>query len=429
MFVIEGRECSAEISSQRDIDRIAAELKQRAYRPVLGSIIDAVLNAAAVDVELPTDQILYGRYPYPHRRERFGIGEIFFRHHHAFVVMPARKKLLVWGFRYHTRQPMMEQFCRDFEEATKARLDKRAMDFTWKDISTRSRFERYQEEGEEVTSGTQPTYTPEDAQRANSLSNKDTRLFVLQLAQVRKLRATDASANINIDTQRLIDDGLIKQEYLVSCREDSHTISTLPTKDLLEHVGEDFRCPVCNRPFGKELVQEIYVLTDAARSLLSGNRWMSIWITELLLENGVEREDLRWGLEIDGEELDLMLNMGGLRVFFELKDREFGLGDAYPFVYRVSRYRGHWGVVVTTDKVAKNAKKFLEEQSKPTAIPPTSRIVDFKIIEGADRIPQGIQDLVNELTKSAVLRIVAPFGELIEHVVKAWLDAQIAQAI
>jgi hypothetical protein len=30
----------------------------------------------------------------------------------------------------------------------------------------------------------------------------------------------------------------------------------------------------------------------------------------------------------------------GPRVFFELKDREFGLGDAYPFAIRVGRYGG-----------------------------------------------------------------------------------------
>jgi hypothetical protein len=157
---------------------------------------------------------------------------------------------------------------------------------------------------------------------------------------------------------------------------------------------------------------------------------MSIWVTELLLENGVERDNLRWGLEINGKELDVVLNMWGLRVFFELKDREFGLGDAYPFVYRVSRYGGNWGIVVTTDKVAKDAKKFLGEQGGRTAILPGPQLVGFKTIEGENKIPQGISGLVNELTKSAVLRLVSHFGEFglsVEPVVAAWLDAQISQ--
>jgi len=434
MFVIEGRETRAEIRDQREIDRIAVELARKEYGRVLGAVVDALCNAASVEAEISTDRILYGR-PYLRRRqEGVPVGEMFFRRQHGFVVRPMRKKLQVWSFRYHTSQSMVEQFCRDFEEAARATLDGRrlrGMDFTWKDIPIQSIGRpRYweEEEAEEIELGTQPNYTSEDVELTRLLLNKNVRSFVLRLAQVRKARAIDASADI--DVQNLIDKGLIRQEYLVSCREDSHTISALPSQDLLEQVGQEFRCPVCGRTFGEEIVQEIYVLTDRARSLISGSRWMSIWVTELLLGNGVERDSLHWGLEINGEELDIVLSMWGFRVFFELKDREFGLGDAYPFVYRVSRYGGNWGIVVTTDKVAKDAKKFLEEQGGRTAMLPGPQPVGFKTIEGENKIPQGISDLVNELTKSAVLRLVSHFGEFglsVEPVVAAWIDARISQ--
>lgn len=438
MFVIEGREGRAEIKDQKEIDRIAEKLAEKGYIKVLGSVVDALCNAASVKAQITTDQILYGR-PYARRRQGVPIGEMFFREQSGFVILPVRGGLQVWGFRHHTCQSTIEQFCQDFEEAARASLDGRrlrGMDFTWQSASMQSASRaRYWEEGEEakeIELGIQPDYTPEEVELTKLLLDRNVRTFVLRLAQVKKARAVDVSEGV--DVQKLIDRDLIRQEYLIVCREDSHTISILPSQESLEQIGEGVRCPTCSRSFREELVQEIYVLTDQARSLISGSRWMSIWVTGILLENGVEKENLRWGLEINGEELDILLNIWGHKVFFELKDREFGLGDAYPFVYRVSRYGGSLGVVVTTDKVAKDAKKFLKEGIRTTGLPglpvPAFPVIDFRTIEGESNIPKGVNDLVNELAKSAVLTLVSRFGEFglnVEPVVQAWLDAQISQ--
>jgi hypothetical protein len=48
-------------------------------------------------------------------------------------------------------------------------------------------------------------------------------------------------------------------------------------------------------------------------------------------------------------------------MFFELKDREFGLGDAYPFVTRMQRYGADGGVIVSTERVADEVKGFIAE--------------------------------------------------------------------
>jgi len=48
MFVIEGREARAEIKNQKEIDRIAEKLAEKGYTKVLGSVVDALCNAASV---------------------------------------------------------------------------------------------------------------------------------------------------------------------------------------------------------------------------------------------------------------------------------------------------------------------------------------------------------------------------------------------
>src|SRR5438445_4739345 len=48
----------------------------------------------------------------------------------------------------------------------------------------------------------------------------------------------------------------------------------------------------------------------------------------------------------------------------ELKDREFGSGDAHPFNYRRARYGANEAVIITTEKVSSEAKRVFEELSR-----------------------------------------------------------------
>jgi len=78
---------------------------------------------------------------------------------------------------------------------------------------------------------------------------------------------------------------------------------------------------------------------------------MTVWVTSRLLDLGVPQEVILWNMEEAGEEVDIIVDFVGRTWIFELKDREFGAGDAYPFNYRKVRYRADEAVVVTTDKV------------------------------------------------------------------------------
>jgi hypothetical protein len=88
---------------------------------------------------------------------------------------------------------------------------------------------------------------------------------------------------------------------------------------------------------------------------------MTIWVTQQLLELGVAVERILWNVEDSGEEVDIILDHVDRTWIFELKDREFGAGDAYPFNYRKARYEADEAVVVTTDKVAPDARRVFDD--------------------------------------------------------------------
>ena len=131
---------------------------------------------------------------------------------------------------------------------------------------------------------------------------------MLRLAQVGKVRASDAASDIEkLPLDELISLQLIRKEYLVLCRKDSHTICAIKDPSEIEtEPGSSFSCTVCGRLFKEEYIQDIYALSDNGKKLLSGSRWMTIWITDLLVEAGLVRESIAWNPASSEDELDIM---------------------------------------------------------------------------------------------------------------------------
>jgi hypothetical protein len=266
-------------------------------------------------------------------------------------------------------------------------------------------------------------YTVAESEGARLLVCAQSRKLALRLAQLGKARLIDAAqqADENV-TKPLLEGGLLRREYLVICKQDSHTIASVQERtEFSTGGGEKFSCTVCGRPFKDELVQEILALSDLGKKLLTGSRWLTILVTEILLSAGISKESIRWNPAAGEDELDIMTDALGPRVFFELKDREFGLGDAYPFAFRVSRYGGTFGAVVTTERVADEAKKFFEEQA-----PNMPARIEF--IEGEGALESGVQELVDRFSRSGVMQVVAdltePLAISVVPLLRRWMERQ-----
>ena len=108
--------------------------------------------------------------------------------------------------------------------------------------------------------------------------------------------------------------------------------------------------------------------------------------------------------------------------FFELKDRMFSLGDAYPFIARVQRYGATTGVILSTDGVAKEVQRFLREQSG-------ARNKDFYAISSEDDIRTMIPKISNERAKLSATyglrEAFEPVGVDRTPILNAWFEKRI----
>jgi len=436
----------AGVREQSEMESLISHLRDKGHLPVIRSMFTSMLNLAKLpefDEQLITKIITQApRYPFMRRLE-FGeiLGDLFFTDEFVYLLTPVGTEMVQASVVGHEKQEEgLRKFCADIEEGIKTRFDGRrvrGMEFDWKapkfgpsryPMHRYPPFEEFFEEKPERETelkGTEPKYSLQDVKGAELLVDINIRRFMLKLAQVGKMISKDVVELAKSDIlQHLFSLNLMEEEYLLTCKQDQHTICVVPSKvHLTKDPMASLRCSVCGRSFPEENLQVIYTLTERGKKLLDGSLWMSIWATEFLKKAGVKKECIKWGLEASGEEIDIMVEDFGSRLFFELKDREFGLGDAYPFVYRINRYGGRVGIVATMDKVSTDAKKFFKEETHRRGYP-----IEIRYFEGSKDIQKGIPKIVEEMALSQVRRIIWPFSARIGFdlwpIVEYWISTK-----
>ena len=99
------------------------------------------------------------------------------------------------------------------------------------------------------------------------------------------------------------------------------------------------------------------------------------------------------------DEIDCIALISGEVVMFELKDKEFSVGNAYSFSAKISTIRPKHSVIITTDKVASDVKERfsrIEHGSRHTPFEESGRI---HYVEGDDFV-SGIRRVADEIYRS-----------------------------
>lgn len=249
-----------------------------------------------------------------------------------------------------------------------------------------------------------PEYTPAEAVLADELAKPPVRGLLIEILEAGKARLVDVvgrseNAKARLATvSQLVDTGLITKEYLVVCQKTNRALThTASQEEIKSGPTGRLPCAECGRKFSDERSEEIILPTNLARNLMNGSRWMQIWLTVRLERLGLPRSEIVWNLVRAAEDIDVIAGIQGTLTFFELKDREFGLGDAYPFNYRVARYGGEIGIVLTCDKVAQDARTFFEEQTK---LRRRGEVVhEIHMIEGLESAEKKLENISNQVAQ------------------------------
>jgi hypothetical protein len=289
----------------------------------------------------------------------------------------------------------LQAFADEFAKSVTGTLDGRRtrhMKFNWAPPAPVDRLavlRAHLEEGGGTPTFAEPDMSAEMRAGAEVLADRAARELLRELAEAGFARESDILARrgrkedeVRALLAILKDAGLVLSEYLLQCKRSSAQITKLADPAKLEDssVG-DLECAGCGRRFADELLSEGYSVSPLGRSLSKSSHWMTVWVTARLEESGVPLTAIMWNLEEAGEEVDILVDFLSRLWILELKDREFGPGDAHPFNYRRVRYRAEEALVISTEKVSAAAKRVFQELSVGSEVNPRRRSPEPTLIE------------------------------------------------
>ena len=246
------------------------------------------------------------------------------------------------------------------------------------------------------------------------LSDNEIRNILIELNKKGNILISDYLENIKEKEEKerkrkimnfLVGQGLLNKELIVICKETGQWWNvTIPSIEKLKEIEKlDLTCTTCGSKISDEKIDELFKISEIGKKLVSGSYWMVGKVVNELLKYNVKEKDVFVNITINGEEIDIILLYLGEIVVFELKDKEFGLGDAYKFHGKISRLnektpnRAIYPIVITTKSVASEAKKLLKEVTQRG---------EYKFIESLESINQVKTEVFNNIMQMVItLRI------------------------
>jgi len=238
-------------------------------------------------------------------------------------------------------------------------IAKSALDVELRDHFYRS--ERFDSIQREVVAEILPE-TETDILAAETLADRPLRALAVSIKSSRGLLLRDVeklvnSGNASELVDRLISGGVAAREFVVVCGVSQSQVARVPDKDSLVNLAAaGLRC-ACGKPIDQESAEDLLTTTDLGALLLDKSRWLSVLVREELVALGVRREDILLECQLGTDEVDCIAQISGEVVIFELKDKEFSMGNAYSFSAKISLINPDYSVIISTDRVASDVKE------------------------------------------------------------------------
>lgn len=213
--------------------------------------------------------------------------------------------------------------------------------------------------------------------------------------------------------RRSIEDaGIVSSETVIICRRTQQQVVRVTDPGAVaDMANRGVKCG-CGRPFADERQEEALTITEIGRTLLDKSRWMSVLLLQELLTLGVSLERVLLEYTAGGDEVDCITDVSGEVLLFELKDKEFSLGQAYPFGAKMGLIRPRQPIIVTTEHVGGDAKDHFARAQQAGG--PRSRLyrdpddVDpVEYIEGLENLSRDLKRIISKVHRRDALRHLA----------------------
>lgn len=214
-----------------------------------------------------------------------------------------------------------------------------------------------------------PSYSDEELIASRLISKREIRTLLIQIMRSESILPRNLEnklrKKLGTDYECILKDSkstnLIVSNYIIKCRTSNASLCKLESKSLLEDTSiQNLICATCGKIYKEELVEEMITSTELSNKLMKSSHWMTIYVTDQLLNAGIEKKNILWNILDRSDEIDIALDLKGELILMELKDKKFDKGNADALNSRRQKFGASKTVIITTESVSKEVKDFFE---------------------------------------------------------------------
>ncbi len=167
---------------------------------------------------------------------------------------------------------------------------------------------------------------------------------------------------------RLADAGLLKREILVSCRREGRSLFRLPSIEMLTIItASNAMCSECGAALSDEKVEELVMLTELARTLLSDSTWLLNRLRSVLRELGVPQKAIRGLPSSSDGDVHMMVTVSHETFLFVLREGDVMAAQAARALDKLIDTEAQHLLVIVTGRVQEDARVRLREHARRRA--------------------------------------------------------------
>jgi hypothetical protein len=223
---------------------------------------------------------------------------------------------------------------------------------------------------------------------------------------------------------------VIDSEIVIVCSKTQAQVTRAGNREILNEPSmRGLKC-ACGRRLIDERIEEALTITELGRGLLDKARWLTVLLLRELEAVGVSRDAVLVEQNVGGDEIDCLANISGELALFELKDKEFNLGNAYSFGAKIGIIRPRHPIIVSTEHVGNDAKEHfvrarLSSASREAYLTLGEERSEIIYIEGVQNLREKIEELASNIYRADAIQLlnqVLPLAALDGNSILSALD-------
>jgi hypothetical protein len=308
----------------------------------------------------------------------------------------------------------LDDFCRNVGEALSL-LSNEATAYVLEKMEWESapeelqRAEDFAAGREALTANERKELSPETARAAEVLEDAGARRLLRRLAEAHAdgtvadlMSSLKGKTETEASLRRLAGNGLLRREMVISCRQVERPLFRLPSPDALSVImASNAICSECGANIADEKVEELFVPTAVAASLLEDGSWLSKRLRSVLLQLGVPAQQITDAPAHSDGEAYMIVNICREPFLFVLKEGDLTSAHARHALAKQNETEATHLVVVATGKIQDEARTRLREHARRRSL--SESLVEVLLIEGVEAVASELQTAFERVSGCAVV--------------------------